>query len=91
VILGIRKSPGAVLMRIMLTQCLCCGHIADTLIRVSCSDRSWARRARGGGRKRPDLLSADFSGERERPSSPSPLVETKPLLPSAQEGDSKPK
>ncbi|XP_069681038.1 uncharacterized protein [Periplaneta americana] len=48
-------------------------------------DRSWARRARGGGRKRPDLLTADFSGERERPSSPSPL------LPSAPEGDNKPK
>ncbi|XP_059488775.1 inverted formin-2 isoform X2 [Neocloeon triangulifer] len=34
-------------------------------------DRSWARRARGSGRKRPDLLSADFSGDRERPCSPS--------------------
>lgn len=55
-------------------------------------DRSWARRARGsGGRKRPDLLSADFSGERERPSSPSPLLETKPVLPSTPEGESKPK
>ncbi|XP_022907474.2 formin-F [Onthophagus taurus] len=40
-------------------------------------DRSWARRARGSGpsRKRPTLLSADFSSDRERPSSPSPLAE----------------
>ncbi|XP_066999083.2 uncharacterized protein form3 [Anabrus simplex] len=53
-------------------------------------DRSWARRARGGGRKRPELLSADFSGERERPSSPSPLAESKPILP-ASEGEGKPK
>ncbi|XP_047102012.1 uncharacterized protein LOC124721206 [Schistocerca piceifrons] len=54
-------------------------------------DRSWARRARGGGRKRPELLSADFSGEnRERPSSPSPLVESKPLVPNT-EAETKPK
>lgn len=57
-------------------------------------DRSWARRARGGsGRKRPDLLSADFSGDRERPNSPSPLAENKPLLPAAteEEPETKPK
>ncbi|GLH12264.1 Protein diaphanous [Gryllus bimaculatus] len=53
-------------------------------------DRSWARRARGSGRKRPELLSADFSGERERPSSPSPLAESKPLLPAGDQ-ESKPK
>ncbi|XP_018332237.1 formin-J [Agrilus planipennis] len=54
-------------------------------------DRSWARRARGSGpRKRPNLLGADFSNERERPSSPSPLAETKPVLPSTEEG-TKPK
>lgn len=54
-------------------------------------DRSWARRARGsGGRKRPDLLSADFSGDRERPTSPSPLAENKPLVP-VSENESKPK
>ncbi|KAE8744643.1 hypothetical protein FOCC_FOCC008772, partial [Frankliniella occidentalis] len=36
-------------------------------------DRSWARRARGGsGRRRPELLSADFSGDRERATSPTP-------------------
>ncbi|KAK6641738.1 hypothetical protein RUM44_013453 [Polyplax serrata] len=52
-------------------------------------DRSWARRARGG-RRRPDLLSADFSGERERPTSPSPLAESKPLIP-VPENDNKPK
>ncbi|CAG9822596.1 unnamed protein product [Phaedon cochleariae] len=44
-------------------------------------DRSWARKARGSGpRKRPALLSADFSSDRERPSSPSPLTESKPLV-----------
>ncbi|XP_065351487.1 uncharacterized protein LOC135946924 isoform X2 [Cloeon dipterum] len=49
-------------------------------------DRSWARRARGSGRKRPDLLSADFSGDRERPSSPSlPVVE-----PAASTGPARP-
>ncbi|KAL0275923.1 UNVERIFIED_CONTAM: hypothetical protein PYX00_003637 [Menopon gallinae] len=54
-------------------------------------DRSWARRARGStGRKRPDLLLADFSGERERPTSPSPLAENKPLLP-VSENENRPK
>ncbi|CAH0559409.1 unnamed protein product [Brassicogethes aeneus] len=56
-------------------------------------DRSWARKARGSGpRKRPALLGADFSAERERPSSPSPLTESKPLPSSAPEEEtSKPK
>ncbi|XP_014467206.1 PREDICTED: uncharacterized protein LOC106740555 [Dinoponera quadriceps] len=49
-------------------------------------DRSWARRARGQSR-RGDLLNADFSGDRERPSSPSPLAESKPFL---QEEEVKP-
>ncbi|KZC06411.1 FH2 domain-containing protein 1, partial [Dufourea novaeangliae] len=49
-------------------------------------DRSWARRARGQSR-RSDLLNADFSTDRERPSSPSPLVENKPFL---QEEETKP-
>ncbi|XP_076166401.1 FH2 domain-containing protein formin 3 [Ptiloglossa arizonensis] len=49
-------------------------------------DRSWARRARGQSR-RSDLLNADFSADRERPSSPSPLVENKPFL---QEEETKP-
>lgn len=49
-------------------------------------DRSWARRARGQTR-RGDLLNADFSGDRERPSSPSPLAESKPFL---QEEEAKP-
>ncbi|KAJ8985106.1 hypothetical protein NQ317_019792 [Molorchus minor] len=54
-------------------------------------DRSWARKARGSGpRKRPALLGADFSLERERPSSPSPLTESKPIL-SAPEEEAKPK
>nr|XP_023020465.1 uncharacterized protein LOC111509028 [Leptinotarsa decemlineata] len=54
-------------------------------------DRSWARKARGSGsRKRPALLSADFSSERERPSSPSPLTENKPIV-SAPEEETKPK
>lgn len=44
-------------------------------------DRSWARRARSGSgsKKRPDLLNVDFGADRERPSSPSPLAESKPL------------
>ncbi|XP_015112229.1 uncharacterized protein LOC107037914 [Diachasma alloeum] len=50
-------------------------------------DRSWARRARGQPR-RGDLLNADFSGDRERPSSPSPLAETKSFL--QAEEDAKP-
>ncbi|XP_043582557.1 uncharacterized protein LOC122567722 isoform X2 [Bombus pyrosoma] len=49
-------------------------------------DRSWARRARGQSR-RSDLLNADFSIDRERPSSPSPLLESKPFL---QEEETKP-
>ncbi|XP_034943897.1 FH2 domain-containing protein 1 [Chelonus insularis] len=49
-------------------------------------DRSWARRARGQPR-RSDLLNADFSGDRERPNSPSPLAENKPFL---QEEETKP-
>lgn len=54
-------------------------------------DRSWARRARGvGPRKRPDLLSADFSGERERPTSPSPLAEDRTFL-QPPEPEEKPK
>lgn len=56
-----------------------------------CLDRSWARKARGSGpRKRPALLGADFSLDRERPSSPSPLSENKPSL-SAPEEETKPK
>uniref|UniRef100_A0AAG5CZ76 FH2 domain-containing protein n=1 Tax=Anopheles atroparvus TaxID=41427 RepID=A0AAG5CZ76_ANOAO len=44
-------------------------------------DRSWARRARSGSgsKKRPDLLNVQFGADRERPSSPSPLTESKPL------------
>lgn len=53
-------------------------------------DRSWARRARGSTRKRPALLNADFSTDRERPSSPSPLAESKPIV-SAPEEETKPK
>ncbi|KAL1455382.1 hypothetical protein WDU94_009481, partial [Cyamophila willieti] len=59
-------------------------------------DRSWARRARGGGtafKKRPELLNADFYGDRERPGSPSPLIENKNIVPapSTSEEDIKPK
>ncbi|XP_054270873.1 inverted formin-2 isoform X2 [Macrosteles quadrilineatus] len=56
-------------------------------------DRSWARRARGCPRKRPELLSADFSGDRERPSSPSPLAtsENKTILPATDEEETKPR
>lgn len=44
-------------------------------------DRSWARRARSGSadKKRPDLLNVDFGLDRERPASPSPVLEVKPL------------
>lgn len=53
---------------------------------VNILDRSWARRARGSGpRKRPALLNADFSVDRERPSSPSPLLEIKPVVPEEPE------
>lgn len=56
-----------------------------------CLDRSWARRARGSGaRKRPDLLTADFSGGRERPTSPSPLAEERTIL-QPPEPEEKPK
>ncbi|CAH0390583.1 unnamed protein product, partial [Bemisia tabaci] len=55
-------------------------------------DRSWARRARGQGRKRPELLTADFSGDRERSNSPSPSTENKPIVSDAPpEDEPKPK
>ncbi|XP_044263150.1 inverted formin-2 isoform X2 [Tribolium madens] len=55
-------------------------------------DRSWARKARGGSqRKRPALLGADFTSDRERPSSPSPLSESKPIVSTPEEENSKPK
>ncbi|KAH8302414.1 hypothetical protein KR044_006296 [Drosophila immigrans] len=40
-------------------------------------DRSWGRRARSGSssRKRPDLLNIDFGVDRERASSPAPLLQ----------------
>ncbi|XP_066985024.1 uncharacterized protein [Macrobrachium rosenbergii] len=44
-------------------------------------DRSFARRARGGGRNRPSLLASESSCERERPASPSTNPEHKPELP----------
>jgi len=62
------------------------GHDNTTRERKSAAgygslDRSWARRARSGsaGKKRPDLLNVDFGAERERPASPSPIVESKPM------------
>ncbi|XP_017137865.1 FH2 domain-containing protein 1 [Drosophila miranda] len=47
-------------------------------------DRSWARRARSGSssRKRPDLLNIDFGLDRERASSPAPLLQQQQQLPS---------
>lgn len=49
-------------------------------------DRSMARRARSGSssRKRPELLNIDFNADRERPNSPSPLLE-KPTPPTVEE------
>jgi len=61
---------------------------------INFTDRSWARRFRGTGKKRPDLLSADFSADRERANSPSPVVETKSIVSTAAstpEEESKPK
>lgn len=62
------------------------GHDGATRERKSAAgygslDRSWARRARSGsaGKKRPDLLNVDFGEDRERPASPSPVVERKQL------------
>uniref|UniRef100_A0A182VQZ9 FH2 domain-containing protein n=1 Tax=Anopheles minimus TaxID=112268 RepID=A0A182VQZ9_9DIPT len=61
------------------------GHESSNRERKSAAygslDRSWARRARSGSgsKKRPDLLNVQFGADRERPSSPSPLAESKPL------------
>ncbi|KFB40742.1 AGAP001916-PA-like protein [Anopheles sinensis] len=61
------------------------GHESSNRERKSAAygslDRSWARRARSGSgsKKRPDLLNVQFGADRERPSSPSPLTESKPL------------
>ncbi|XP_063697263.1 FH2 domain-containing protein 1 isoform X2 [Culicoides brevitarsis] len=76
------------------------GHDNSTRERKGASygslDRSWARRARSGSnsKKRPDLLNVDFNADRERPSSPSPLAETKPLPgepPATTSQDSRPR
>ncbi|XP_050100019.1 serine-rich adhesin for platelets isoform X2 [Anopheles aquasalis] len=62
------------------------GHDGSTRERKSAAygslDRSWARRARSGSgsKKRPDLLNVQFGADRERPSSPSPQTESKPLV-----------
>ncbi|XP_066138967.1 inverted formin-2 isoform X1 [Euwallacea fornicatus] len=51
-------------------------------------DRSWARKAKGTGpKKRPALLTADFLLERDRTTTPSPLIEVKGSC-SAPEEDS---
>ncbi|XP_058058441.1 uncharacterized protein LOC131209399 [Anopheles bellator] len=61
------------------------GHESSNRERKSAAygslDRSWARRARSGSgsKKRPDLLNVQFGADRERPSSPSPQTESKPL------------
>lgn len=70
------------------------GHDGSSRERKSVSgygslDRSWARRARSGNAKtRPDLLNVDFGADRERPVSPSPVLEIKPETP---EPDAKPR
>lgn len=72
------------------------GHDSGTRERKSLSygslDRSWARRARTGNtnKKRPDLLSVDFTADRERPTSPALNIEAQASTPSTPE-DSKPK
>ncbi|XP_034480692.1 uncharacterized protein LOC117786504 [Drosophila innubila] len=53
------------------------GHISrERKAAYGSLDRSWARRARSGSssRKRPDLLNIDFGMDRERASSPAPLL-----------------
>lgn len=72
------------------------GHDGTTRERKSASgygslDRSWARRARSGsaGKQRPDLLNVDFGSDRERPASPSPVTENKPIV--EHEDDPKPR
>ncbi|XP_036337297.1 LOW QUALITY PROTEIN: formin-J [Rhagoletis pomonella] len=51
-------------------------HISRDRKAYGSLDRSWARRARSGSssRKRPELLNVDFSDERERASSPAPML-----------------
>lgn len=73
-------------MRLCSTDYLIIKFIVVFFSLFPLKDRSWARRARGQSR-RGDLLNADFSGDRERPSSPSPLAENKPFL---QEEETKP-
>ncbi|XP_002008048.2 formin-J [Drosophila mojavensis] len=54
------------------------GHISrDRKAAYGSLDRSWARRARSGSssRKRPDILNIDFGVDRERASSPAPLLQ----------------
>ncbi|CAG9765183.1 unnamed protein product [Ceutorhynchus assimilis] len=54
-------------------------------------DRSWARKAKGTGpKKRPNLLTADFLLERDRTTTPSPVIEVKGSC-SAPEEESLPK
>ncbi|XP_023158974.1 formin-J, partial [Ceratitis capitata] len=51
-------------------------HISRDRKAYGSLDRSWARRARSGSssRKRPELLNVDFSDDRERASSPAPIL-----------------
>uniref|UniRef100_A0A336JWL9 CSON001319 protein n=1 Tax=Culicoides sonorensis TaxID=179676 RepID=A0A336JWL9_CULSO len=73
------------------------GHDNSTRERKGASygslDRSWARRARSGnsGKRRPDLLNVDFNADRERPNSPSPLAESKPLPGETQSQNERPR
>ncbi|XP_053952499.1 formin-J [Anastrepha ludens] len=60
-------------------------HISRDRKAYGSLDRSWARRARSGSssRKRPELLNVDFSDERERASSPAPMLNLDKKSPSS--------
>ncbi|KAL7731951.1 hypothetical protein ACLKA6_017000 [Drosophila palustris] len=64
------------------------GHISrERKAAYGSLDRSWARRARSGSssRKRPDLLNIDFGMDRERASSPAPLLQQSLSHPQSQD------
>ncbi|XP_036220099.2 uncharacterized protein form3 [Bactrocera oleae] len=63
-------------------------HISRDRKAYGSLDRSWARRARSGSssRKRPELLNVDFSDERERASSPAPILNMDKKSPTSPQG-----
>ncbi|XP_011181994.1 formin-J [Zeugodacus cucurbitae] len=63
-------------------------HISRDRKAYGSLDRSWARRARSGSssRKRPELLNVDFSDDRERASSPAPMLNMDKKSPTSPQG-----